>query len=67
LPLTTATTGAFPRDQNRIEETMTASDTTLIHAALEVSGGLLYAVTAMIIVLGLLVVAFSFRGSQQKD
>ena len=46
---------------------MTASDTTLIHAALEVSGGLLYAVTAMIIVLGLLVVAFSFRGSQQKD
>lgn len=46
---------------------MPATDATSIHAALEFSGSLLYAVTAMIIVFGLLVVAVSFRGSQQKD
>ena len=45
---------------------MTAADPTLIHTALEVSGGLLYAVTVMIIVFGLLVVLFSLRGSPQK-
>ena len=46
---------------------MPATEPTSIHAALELSGSLLYAVTAMIIVFGLLVVGFSFRGSQQKD
>ena len=46
---------------------MPAADPTTIHAALEFSGSLLYAVTAMIIVFGLLVVALSFRGSPEKD
>ncbi len=46
---------------------MPAADPTTIHAALEFSGSFLYAVTAMIIVFGLLVVALSFRGSQEKD
>ncbi|HLK50365.1 MAG TPA: hypothetical protein VKT49_19630 [Bryobacteraceae bacterium] len=46
---------------------MPATDPTLIHAALEFSGSLLYGLTAMIIVFGLLVVAVSFRGSQEKD
>lgn len=46
---------------------MNATDPTLIHAALELSGGILYAATAAVTVFGLLVVAFSFRGSQQKN
>ena len=45
---------------------MPATDPTLIHAALEISGGLLYAVTAMIIAFGILVVAFSFRDPHSK-
>ena len=46
---------------------MPATDPTSIHTALELSGSLLYALTAMIIVFGLLVVAVSFRSSQEKD
>ncbi len=46
---------------------MPATDPTLIHAAVEISGGILYTLTAMIIAFGILVVAFSFRGSHPKD
>ena len=46
---------------------MPATDPNTIHAALEVSASVLYAVTAMILVFGLLVVAVSLRGSQEKD
>lgn len=46
---------------------MPAADPTAIHIALEFSGSFLYAVTAVIIVFGLLVVGLSFRGSQEKD
>lgn len=45
---------------------MNATDPSLIHAALELSGQLLYAVTAMIIVFGLLVVGLSLRGPQKN-
>jgi hypothetical protein len=45
---------------------MITTDPTLLHAAMEFSGGLLYTVTAMVIVAGLLVVAFSFRTSQKN-
>lgn len=44
---------------------MTIADPTMLHAALEFSGGLLYTVTATVIIAGLLVVAFSFRTSQK--
>jgi len=46
---------------------MPAADPTLVHAALEISGGFLYAVTEMVVAFGILVIAFSFRGSQQKQ
>jgi hypothetical protein len=45
---------------------MTTAEPSLIHAALVVSGDLLYAVAAMIIVFGLLVVALSLRGPQRN-
>jgi len=45
---------------------MTTAEPSLIHAALELSGTLLYAVTAMIIVFGLLVVGISLRGPQKN-
>ena len=45
---------------------MTTTDPTLLRAAVEFSGGLLYTVTAMVIFAGLLVVAFSFRPSQKN-
>ena len=44
---------------------MTATDPTMLHAAVELSGSLLYTVTALVIAAGLLVVAFSFRTSQK--
>jgi hypothetical protein len=53
--------------EDRIEETMPATDPTLIHAAVEVSGGILYILTAMIIAFGILVVAFSIPGSHPKN
>ena len=40
---------------------MPTTDTTLVRAAMEFSGSFLYAVTAAIILIGVLVVAFSFR------
>lgn len=46
---------------------MPATDSATIDAVLRFSGTFLNAVTAMIIVFGLLVVALSFRGSQEKD
>ena len=45
---------------------MTATDPTLIHAAFVLSGNLLFAVTAMVIVFGLLVVGLSFKGPQKN-
>ena len=45
---------------------MPTADTTLLRHAMEVSGSLLYAVTTVILVFGLLVVAFSFRDSEEK-
>ena len=44
---------------------MTA-DTTLLHHAMEISGSLLYAVTTVILVFGLLVVALSFRDPHDR-
>ncbi|GEM_PF-2734669 len=41
------------------------TDATLLHAAVEFSSSFLFAVTAAVIVAGLLVVAFSFRTSQK--
>jgi len=40
---------------------MPATDATLLRAALEVSGSLLFAVTALVTVFGVMVVALSFR------
>jgi hypothetical protein len=45
---------------------MPTAEPSLIHTALELSGTLLYAVTAMIIVFGLLVVGISLRGPQKN-
>ncbi len=45
---------------------MYAAEPTMIRAAMEVSGSLLYGVTAAIVLFGLLVVAFSFRPSAEK-
>ena len=46
---------------------MPAADPTTIHTAVEFCGSLLYGLTAMIIVFGLLVVGLSFRRGQEKD
>ena len=40
---------------------MPTTDATLLRAAMEVSGNLLFAVTALVMVFGVLVVALSFR------
>lgn len=45
---------------------MPAAEPTLIHAAMEASGSLLYAVTTMIVVFGVLVVALSLRPPADK-
>ncbi len=45
---------------------MTTTDPTLLHTAVELSGSLLFTVTAMVVIAGLLVVALSFRTSQKN-
>ena len=45
---------------------MTTADPTFLHTAVEFSGSLLLAVTAMVVIAGLLVVALSFRASQRN-
>jgi len=45
---------------------MTITDPTVLHAAVELTGGLLYTVTALVILAGLLVVALSFRPSHRN-
>lgn len=46
---------------------MPTANASLIHSAMELSGNLLYAMTAVVVIFGLLVVALSFRGSHQKQ
>ena len=45
---------------------MPTTDPALVRTAMEISGTLLYAVTTAVLVLGLAVVAFSFRDSSGK-
>lgn len=59
--------GEAPIYIGRIEGAMPATDATAIDTVLRFSGTFLNLVTATIIVFGLLVVALSFRGSQEKD
>lgn len=46
---------------------MPSADSTLLHHALELSGNLLLAVTTAVLILGLLVVALSFRDAPAKE
>ncbi len=45
---------------------MLPTDPTMMHAAINAAGNLMYAVAALVIVFGLLMVAFSFRDSHEK-
>ena len=67
MPPRIGATGKGPTYVSRIEGAMPATDAATIDTVLKFSGTFLNLVTAMIIVFGLLVVALSFRGSQEKD